>query len=67
MGRSGRSCTTFRVRLDLIDLTALPAEERQAEAVRLATEQARRPFDLPKVPLFRAKVLRLEEQQHQLT
>ena len=54
------------VRLDLIDLSALMAEERQAEAVRLATEQAREPFDLTKVPLFRAKLLRLEEQHHQL-
>ena len=32
--------------LDLVDLSALPAVERESEARRLAGEEARRPFDL---------------------
>ena len=47
-----------------IDLQDLPVNEREAEALRLATEEARQPFDLAQGPLFRAKLLRLAEEEH---
>ena len=52
--------------LPLVDLMALPAEERAAESVRLATIEARQPFDLAEGPLLRATLMRLDEQEHRL-
>src|SRR5579864_5657899 len=46
-------------RLPLVDLAALAAAPRRAEAARLAAEEARRPFDLGRGPLLRATLLRL--------
>jgi amino acid adenylation domain-containing protein len=43
-----------------IDLRSRPAPEREPEALRLTTEEARRPFDLTQGPLIRAKVLQLD-------
>jgi amino acid adenylation domain-containing protein len=48
--------------LPVVDLTGL--EERQVEAQRLATAEARRPFDLAQGPLLRACLLRLEDSEH---
>jgi amino acid adenylation domain-containing protein len=48
--------------LPVVDLTALPAAE--AEVLRLAGEEARRPFDLATGPLFRALLLRLAASEH---
>ena len=47
------------VELDLpqIDLTHLPAAERDAESDRIAAEAARTPFDLASGPLFRASLV----------
>jgi amino acid adenylation domain-containing protein len=56
----------FPVDLPEIDLRPLSAVEREAEAVRLATADARLPFDLASGPLFRAKLVRLDEQEHRL-
>jgi amino acid adenylation domain-containing protein len=42
-----------------LDLSALPEAEREAEASRLATEEAARPFDLARGPLLRVSLLRL--------
>jgi amino acid adenylation domain-containing protein len=50
----------------LIDLTHLPEDQRDAEATRLATEDARRPIALDQAPLFRAQVIRIAEQEHRL-
>ncbi|NLG50391.1 MAG: non-ribosomal peptide synthetase, partial [Chloroflexi bacterium] len=50
--------------MPLTDLSHLPAEEREAEALRLAAEEARRPFDLTRGPLLRVQLLRLAEQEH---
>jgi amino acid adenylation domain-containing protein len=47
-----------------LDLTALPPAERDVEARRLATEEARRPFELASGPLLRVTLLRLEAQEH---
>jgi amino acid adenylation domain-containing protein/FkbM family methyltransferase len=52
------------VRLELNDLSSLPAEERFEEAMRLATQEAQQPFDLEKGPLTRIRLLKLEEEQH---
>ncbi|MCY1015586.1 non-ribosomal peptide synthetase [Pyxidicoccus sp. MSG2] len=52
--------------LPVVDLGALPASERQAEARRLAAEEALRPFDLSKGPLLRTVLLSLGEKEHLL-
>lgn len=50
--------------LPLDDLSALPGEEREAEAQRRAREEAERLFDLSHGPVLRAKLLRLSEVEH---
>ena len=52
--------------LPWIDLTALPAGPRAAEARRLAQGEAERPFDLERGPLLRAVLLRLAAGEHAL-
>ncbi|MCY1023039.1 non-ribosomal peptide synthetase [Pyxidicoccus sp. MSG2] len=52
--------------LDVADLRRLPGPERDAEALRLAREEARRPFDLTRGPLLRTGLVRLSEQEHVL-
>jgi amino acid adenylation domain-containing protein len=52
--------------LPVVDLAGLPAAEREKEAHRLATAEARRPYDLALGPLVRAVLLRLGEQEHAL-
>jgi amino acid adenylation domain-containing protein len=52
--------------LPLIDLAALPAGLREAQARRLAQEEAERPFDLERGPLLRATLLRLAPAGHAL-
>ena len=53
--------------LPLTDLSALPAAAREAEARRLAGEEARRPFDLSAGPLLRTTLLRLSASEHVLS
>jgi amino acid adenylation domain-containing protein len=48
------------------DLSALPAEERDAAVAALTTEEANAPFDLAHGPLIRARLLRLAGQEHVL-
>ncbi|MFL6332079.1 MAG: amino acid adenylation domain-containing protein [Pyrinomonadaceae bacterium] len=52
------------VALPVIDLRHLPEAERETEMMRLALEEARRPFDLSKGPLLRTTLLRLGEKSH---
>ncbi|WP_233597088.1 non-ribosomal peptide synthase/polyketide synthase [Corallococcus sp. CA041A] len=52
--------------LSVVDLTGLPDDEREAEAVRLASEDALQPFDLAMGPLTRLTLLKLGEQEHVL-
>jgi amino acid adenylation domain-containing protein len=54
------------VPLPLADLSALPAARRDAEALRLMGAEAREPFDLAMAPLWRARLLRLGEEDHRL-
>jgi amino acid adenylation domain-containing protein len=53
-------------RLERRDLREMSEGSREAEAQRLATEEARRPFDLTRAPLLRAALLRLDEDEHML-
>ena len=45
------------------DLTAVPADQRQAEFDRISTEEAQQPFDLRAGPLLRVRLLRLDQQR----
>ena len=54
------------VPLPEIDLAALPEAAREAAALRLAGEEARRPFDLERGPLLRLRLLRLGPGEHAL-
>jgi amino acid adenylation domain-containing protein len=56
----------FSVNLKEIDLRTLDPQEREKEALRLATADARIPFDLERGPLLRAKLVRLDEVEHRL-
>ncbi|HEX2190338.1 MAG TPA: condensation domain-containing protein, partial [Longimicrobiaceae bacterium] len=47
-----------------VDLGRLAEERREAEAARLAGEEALRPFDLSRGPLLRATLLRLGDGDH---
>ncbi|HEY7213644.1 MAG TPA: amino acid adenylation domain-containing protein [Thermoanaerobaculia bacterium] len=49
-----------------IDLTVLPRAAFEAEAARWMTVEALQPFDLAAGPLFRATLVRLEEDRHLL-
>ncbi|HVM59917.1 MAG TPA: condensation domain-containing protein [Verrucomicrobiae bacterium] len=48
------------------DLRNLDIGKREAEALRLATEDARKPFDLRTGPLVRARLVTLTEADHRL-
>ncbi len=56
----------FEIKLPLFDLRRLPETEREREAMRLASEDAREPFDLARGPLLRAKLVRLGEEEYRL-
>lgn len=57
---------TVRVTLPLLDLSGLPPAAREAEALRIATEDAQKPIPLHAVPLFRAHVVRMKANEHRL-
>ena len=50
--------SSLRVDVPVHDLRGLPAEERRRVAERMATEEARRPFDLSTGPLLRISLVR---------
>lgn len=52
--------------LPVLDLRHLPEAEREGEAIRLAREDALHPFDLARVPLLRAKLIRIGDEDHRL-
>ena len=54
------------VPLALLDLRHLPSAERELEARRLLTAEARRPFDLSQDLMMRATLVRLEEEEWML-
>ncbi len=49
-----------------VDLTALPALEREQEWTRVVREEGRKPFDLSRAPLFRATVVHVSPHEHRL-
>ena len=48
------------------DLTSLPEQTLENEAIRLVNLEAQQPFNLSQGPLIRVKLLRLEQQKHVL-
>ena len=56
----------FAPALPVVDLSALPDDRREALADRLASDEARRPFDLAAGPLLRTALLRLGPESHVL-
>ncbi len=52
--------------LQLIDLSDLPTDPREARARQIREDQARTRFDLEKGPLLRVTLVRLDDQEHQL-
>jgi amino acid adenylation domain-containing protein len=50
------------IQFETVDLRHLPGEEREAEAMRLSEEDARRPFDLARGPLMRIQLYQLEDE-----
>jgi amino acid adenylation domain-containing protein len=55
-----------RVPLPVVDLGSLPEPARHAEAERITSEEARRPYDLERGPLMRTALLRLGPEEHRL-
>jgi hypothetical protein len=54
------------ISVPVIDLTGFTDAVRDAEATRLANEDARRPFNLARGPLVRALLLKLDERSYRL-
>ncbi|PRA31359.1 non-ribosomal peptide synthetase [Pseudomonas poae] len=52
--------------LQVIDLSDLPAAEREARAQQIREDEARTQFDLEKGPLLWVTLLRLDDEDHQL-
>ncbi len=52
------------VQLPLTDLSAKPQNEREAELKKITQEENRLPFDLKQGPLFRARLIRMSENDH---
>jgi amino acid adenylation domain-containing protein len=56
----------FSIHVPLVDLSHLPKETRESEAVRLATHDAARPIPLDSVPLFRILAVRMSSEEHRI-
>ncbi|MGH8769888.1 MAG: condensation domain-containing protein, partial [Burkholderiales bacterium] len=57
---------TLRLPLPVTDLQQTLAAAHDADVMRLAVEESRRPFDLTRGPLMRASLLRVAEDEHVL-
>src|SRR6266436_3514347 len=68
MVRDGSPVQVIEEAIDLvcpvIDLRDLPDAEREAEAMRIAEAEARRPFDLTRAPLLRTSLVRVAEHEY---
>lgn len=49
--------------LPVIDCRAMPPDAREAELARIVRVESQTPFDLERLPLLRAKLVQLEDQQ----
>src|SRR5262249_25542988 len=56
----------LKLKFPTIDLSAVPQDTREQEALRTAEEETQLPFDLRHGPLLRAKLLRLGDGEHVL-
>jgi len=56
----------LELELPLMDLRGLDESEREVEALRLATQDARRPFDLSQGPLLRAMLVQISDNEHRI-
>jgi amino acid adenylation domain-containing protein len=54
------------IAMNVVDLAALPADEREREAERVVSARARTAFDMAREPLFRVTLVRLGGQDHVL-
>lgn len=55
-----------RVEIPFNDLRSLPEAKREAEAIRLATEDSFKSFDLERGPMYRPRLIRLSDDEHRL-
>jgi hypothetical protein len=58
--------TAAPVSLPVTDLCHHPEAQREREALRLAAEELRRPFDLERGPLVRPSLVRLDQERYRL-
>ncbi len=56
----------LELHLPILDLSQLPDQKRDAEIHKLASDEARRPFNLSSGPLLRAQLLHLGTEEHVL-
>ena len=56
----------LHVPLPFTDVSGLPSSSREEEAIRIATADAQQPLSLAKAPLFRARVVRVDDGDHRL-
>ncbi len=54
------------VQIALMDLSGLPADQREAEALQIAADEGKKPFHLSEGPLLRAVLIRTGEEKHVL-
>ena len=54
------------VQIPILDVTHLPRVDRQREALRIAREEGKKPFELTRGPLVRVLLVRLDWDQHLL-
>jgi amino acid adenylation domain-containing protein len=54
------------VNISVVDLAAFPESERETEALRIASEEGKKPFDLTEGPLLRHILVRLLPETHLL-
>jgi amino acid adenylation domain-containing protein len=58
--------TDLDIQVPVVDVTHLPPSDRRGAALRIASEEGKKPFDLTHGPLFRTLLVRMERDQHLL-
>jgi natural product biosynthesis luciferase-like monooxygenase protein len=54
------------IKLDVTDISSLPVQAQEQQAIHIAVRDCRQPFDLENGPLFRASLVRLAPEDHLL-
>src|SRR3979411_1042502 len=57
----------MEVQIPVVDLTDIPQHDREKQALRIASEEGKKNFDLTQGPLLRAVLVRLGPKQHLLS